>query len=324
MTNSRVAAAGVLVAAGILIPTLAPAGLVPFPFAPTPEPFVVKRFETGPRGFSSENFFPVGGPGGTDVRRDDFLRFTFSGALDRDSLNERTVRIVAGGESGAAPSEAPTPGAFSPDFERTFNWSSEAWELSRDHRRRVVFDPTGRDEWDFERRNPFGFAADTLYTVTLPGNDEGATETVTGRDGRPLARTFRTTFRTGSAYNFSSYDLPDFTSIEASDAPGVPLAGRTDVDPRASIVVHLSGPVLHSSFHPRLRIRNLHDPWGRPFRFRGRLSADGTTCEFRPRRPLPSGGRVVFFLSEVRFADRSGRYVPALDPVEFETANKIR
>jgi hypothetical protein len=193
----------------------------------------------------------------------------------------------------------------------------------------VHFDPENRFG-PYEDHNPTGFAANTLYTVTLPGTDEGAIETVRSKGGRPLARTFRTTFRTGSAYNFFYSDTPEFTDgapptvdwIEASDAPGVPLEGRNDVDRGASILVRFSGTILRSSFNPRLRIRLPFWHSGTTIRFRGRLSEDGTTFTFRPRRPLPPGVPVVFYYPS-GLAGRSGSRVPEVGPVPFQAASSF-
>lgn len=327
MTSRNLLAATALVAGALCSTSLAPAGVSFFPLPNQVEEFVVRRFETGPREINYHRFFPVGGKGGTDVHRDDYLRFTFSDAVDMDTLNEQTIQVVAeDGTSAVAPGGS-FLGPFSQDYVNRFDFGSGTFVPERLHRKRVVFDPTNATG-PVSNINPFGFAADTQYFVILPGLDEGARETVKSRSGQPLARTFRTTFRTGSNYNVFFYDTPDYTDgapptvelIDGADVPGVGVDGRTDVAPRTPIVVHFSDPILRSSVRRRLRIKCPSGLSANPIRFRGRLSEDGMTCTFSPRRRLRAGESVTFRVPGATLAGRSGRYLPEIGPLTFQAA----
>ncbi len=327
MTRPSPLAAAIFAAAVGVALRPAPAAPGAYPPAPPLATFVVERFETGPVNPILQRFYGVGRGGATDVHRDDRVRLTFSGAIDLATVNPRTVQIVAEDGSPASPAENPR-WDFHLEEEFRFDPITGGFELLRVYRRHLLVDPTAARSYG--NHNPYGFAASTTYTVTLPGTDEGATETVRSRSGVPLGRTFRTNFHTGTAYNRFFLDTPEFTagdppsveSIEGSDAPGVPLDGRTDVDRRASVVVRYSGPILRSSFRPRRgRTRRYSGDTGDTFRFRARLSQDGTVCTFRPRRPLPAGAPLLFQL-DPGYAGRSGRSVGWLGPVMFEAERR--
>ena len=269
------------------------------------EPLELRAFRTGPLTTNTQRFLPVGRRDGTEVNRYDLLLFAFSVELDPDTVDAQTIRVGTIGEGGTF---VPARGSLSQFVEREFDPVFGGYVGSRLRRNRWFFDPT--DRMGFEP-NYEGFDPGTTYTVIVPGFDMGAHRTIRTRDGRRLARTFRTTFKTTSEpFDWTS---PTVESIEASDAPGIPLDGRTDVERDAGIVVRFSEPMLPGSFYND-RSFNGSTYHVREFERRGlrdrpvpiEASSDLRTYTFRPRGGRFRAAKTIQFILSRDLADRNG------------------
>ncbi len=234
----------------------------------------LKRFLVGYLEPNTDRFVALNGRGADDCFRDAVLMFEFTGPIDLTRvgpvdyfetitdefgnvfpnpgydlnpafvhLNSETIRIGTAAGPGLF---IPAEGSFNEYTVRQFNPVSGSYDPKRTYRDRILFDPTKRLD-GVRDRNPDGFDANTEYTIILPGVDSGADRTVRSRSGRPLLRTFETTVRTQDAYQFD-YFQPSVVSVEATDLPGAPLDGRSDVPADAGIVATFSEPMSESTF----------------------------------------------------------------------------
>lgn len=156
----------------------------------------VRKFLVGRLEENTGKFIATGARGSDDVPRDAVLLFVFSAPVDLDTLDDRTVRIGVPTQPGLI---LPAEGSFHRYVVRKFDPVTATYRDRRVYRNRVLFDPTRRFD-DPLRRNPDGFEANALHTVTLPGLDRGALKTVRSRKGKAVAFTFTTTFRTTDRY----------------------------------------------------------------------------------------------------------------------------
>jgi hypothetical protein len=268
------------------------AGMMTLADVPTAEAggrLVVKRFLLGRLEPNTNKFVATGARGTTNAYRDNVVMFVFSQPVNFDSVDNRTIKIgIPSGQAGELFIDA--DGEFYRYVLKKFDNVSQTFIQQREYRNRVIFDPTSRQAANPTDVNPFGFSENTTYRVTVPGLDAGTTKVVKSRKGEFNEETFETTFRTTSSY-LQDYSQPAIVAIEASDAPGIPLADRDEVDSRADIVAYFSEPMLPGSFDPdsTFIVRMLDDDTtdGLPFTPRPlsgtiRQSPDGLSFSFRP------------------------------------------
>ena len=159
-------------------------------------PLVVKKFLLGTLEDSTYRFRATGARGTQNAYRDNVVMLVFSGPVDLDSFDGRTVRIGIPSENGLL---TPADGSFYRYAEWRLDQSDPsgyAYYPRRVYRNRVLFDPTLDLGCPGMGEEASGFRADTSYTVEVPGVDGGARRTVTTTDGTPVGTTFTTTFRT--------------------------------------------------------------------------------------------------------------------------------
>lgn len=157
---------------------------------------VVRKFLLGYLEEDTGRFVATGARGTDNAFRDNVILLVFSAPVDFGSVDHRTVRIGVPSGNGLL---ADAGGSFIRHEVRKFNPASGAWEVRKVYRNRILFDPVNRTA-PVAERNPDGFPASTLHSVTVPGLDRGARETVRGRRGQRNLRTFTTTFRTTTEY----------------------------------------------------------------------------------------------------------------------------
>ena len=273
--------------------------------------FLVGRLEP-----STDRFIAPNGRDSDGNRRDSVLMIEFSEpvSLAREvrgqwvspllHIHQGTIRI---GAADGPDRYLPAPGTFYAYVEKEFD-PQQGFVPKRVHRHRILFDPLRRfDEpyfWD-----PEGFAANTLYSVTVLGVDIGARRTVRTPDGARLGRTFTTTFRTGDEY-FQDYTQPRVVGVEADDAPGVPLDGRTGVEPGASVVARFSEAIRPESVVAGASFRIRDTTGGIEIQGTISVSADRRAFTFRPDPDLGPGPREIEVTLTQDIHDLAGRYAP--------------
>ena len=190
------AAAAILSVAGPLV--------APAPPAEAGQALSLQRFLVGNLEPDTGRFLAQGGRGAQNVFRDSVLLLVFSGPVDLDSLNERTVKIGIPTGSGRY---IPAEGDLYRYSIRKFDGVSGSFVHRRTWRNRVLFDPLRRQASMLEQ-NPLGLQPETNYEFTIPGVVDGALKTVRSSRGRPMGWTFRTTFRTTDDFFHGMMECP--------------------------------------------------------------------------------------------------------------------
>ncbi|MHC4822117.1 MAG: hypothetical protein ACYTDX_10410, partial [Planctomycetota bacterium] len=184
-------------------------GMVSLADAPVAEAgkrLVVKRFLLGRLEPNTDKFVATGSRGTTNAYRDNVLMFVFSRPVNFNSIDDRTIKIgIPAGQAGELFIGA--DGEFYRYVVKKFDNVSQTFVPKRTYRNRVIFDPTSRQASNIQDQNPFGFEADSTYTVTVNGLDSGTTKVVRGRKGELNERTFSTSFRTTAGY-LQDYSQP--------------------------------------------------------------------------------------------------------------------
>ena len=261
----------------------------------------VRKFLVGHLEANTDRFIARGGRNEQAVLRDEMLYFEFSGPVDIESVDFGTVRIGTPTSTGGV---LPATGSFYPHVVKEFDPISGTFVPKRRHRNRFLFDPTSRQE-PTVRQNPYGFDADTSYVVIIPGADDGAERTVRTPGGSPVRAPFRTTFRTTDA-QLVDYRQPSVILLEASDAPGIPLDGRTGVDPAADIVAYFSEPMLAASFDAATTFRVFDPAAGAPVPGTVLPPTDRRVATFRIDPAFDAAGRSVVATLTTDLLDRAG------------------
>jgi hypothetical protein len=202
---------------------------------------VVKKFLLGRLEDNTNRFIATGARGTTNAFRDNVIMLVFSGPVDFDSLSDRTVQIGIPSTGGLF---IKADGDFYRYTVSQLDVVQGTYVPKRTYKNRVIFDPTKRQ--NPTDKNPYGFAENSTFSVTVPGLDSGTNKTVRGVGEEYVSRTFVTTFRTTANY-LQDYSQPYLVTVEGSDAPGVPLEGRTSVDSKADIIARFSEPMLQSA-----------------------------------------------------------------------------
>jgi hypothetical protein len=275
----------------------------------------VKRFLVGRLEDGTNKFVALGGRGTQNVYRDSVIMIVFSTQVDMSKLtpsdpyspfnhlNDRTIKIgIPAGPGLIVQAE----GKYDQYVLRQFNPSSGLFEPKKIYKNRVLFDPTKRFG-DPATQNPYGFEANSLYSVIVPGLDGGDTKTVRTPEGEFLTTGFTTTFRTTAKY-LQDYKQPRIEKIEANDAPGVPLEGRASVDSRADIIAFFSEPMLPAAFDPNTTFTVFISSPGSGRLVSGtiRASPDGKSFTFRPAFGYGQGPSSVRVTLSSSLSDRSG------------------
>ncbi len=280
--------------------TLASAGASP---AEAGKDLAVKRFLLGRLEPLTDRFIATGARGTTNAFRDNVLMFVFSGPVDFDSLNDRTVKIGIPSTGGLF---IAAEGEFYRYSVKQFNAVTGEYEVKRTYKNRYLFDPTKRQ--NATKKNPYGFAENSTFSVTLEGLDAGTNKTVRGAGGEYLTRTFVTSFRTTAKY-LQDYTQPYLVSVEGSDAPGVPLEGRSSVDSKADVIARFSEPMLLSAFDPKSTFTVFNQGTGQPVSGTIRASPDGLSFTYRPVFGYGRGPFQVTVTIASSLSDRSGNVV---------------
>ncbi len=232
---------------------------------------IVKRFLTGRLDRGQSEVFTATGSRGTDnAFRDNVIMLVFTAPVNFESVSNRTVKIGIPAGGGLF---IDAEGKFYRYSVKQFNNTSGSWEVKREYKNRVLFDPT--------YNNPFGFEASTLYSVTVPGLDSGTTKVVRTPNGGYCERTFSTSFRTTTSY-LQDFRQPTIEKIYGSDATTIDLDGRSNVDSRADIVAEFSEPMLPSAFDPATTFQVYNFGQNRVVSGTIRPSVDGKLFTFRP------------------------------------------
>lgn len=261
---------------------------------------IVKRFLLGKLEANTEAFVATGGRGSTNVFRDNVIQFVFTAPVDFNTLNQRTIKIgIPSGPTLFIDAE----GSYYRYVVKAFDPVSATFVPKRTYRNRVIFDPTSRQEAVINQ-NPYGFIENSVYSVTVPGIDSGDTKVVKSEDGRPNLTTFTTTFRTGSIY-LQDYVQPSIVKVEAVDAPGIPLDGRTSVDSRADVVAFFSEPMLPAAFDTGSSFRVFNASLGRYVTGTIRPAPDGLSFTFRPAFGYGRGPSNIVVTLTTALTDRS-------------------
>jgi hypothetical protein len=290
----------------------------------------VTKFLTGTLDPNTREFMALNGRNGDDCYRDAVILFEFSAPLDHypgdddpaddretpaRSVDSRTIRI---GISAGPGIFLPAEGSFYQYRTYRFDPVSQTYRGRRPHRNRVIFDPTKRFD-SVGTRNPAGFEANTEYSVVIPGIESGAGRTVRSRAGRPLLRSFTTTFGTADAYR-SDFHQPLVLRIEATDAPGVPLDGRTGVDRGAALVATFSEPMLESSFSLGSGFLVRDALSGADVSGALAFSADRRSCSFVPEAGYGPGQAEIEVVLTQALTDRVGNALGGAGMARFATA----
>jgi hypothetical protein len=278
---------------------------------------VVKRFLVGRLEPNTDRFIATGGRGTQNVHRDCVVMLVFSRPLDLSRtvpgnsqspfvhINDRTFRIgIPAGPGLFIQAE----GSYYQYVLKQFD-PQQGFVPKRAYRNRVFFDPTKRFD-DPSVRTPYGFDANSLFSVEVPGLDTGETKTVRTPEGDYNSRTFSTTFRTTAKY-LQDYTQPRIVTVESNDAPGVPLDGRTSVDSKADVIAKFSEPMLPAAFDPSTTFTVTITSPGTPRLVSGviRASPDGTAFTFRPVFGYGQGPATVRVNLAPTLSDRSGNVV---------------
>jgi hypothetical protein len=309
MRSWKFAAAAGVVAVGAALAAGAPA-------AEAKGDLILRRFLIGQLEPNTEKFIATGAGGTTNVFRDNALMFVFSapvykasevgttGRLPGGNFNTSTIKIgVPSGPSLFIDAE----GTFYAYVVKRFDAGSGQFVPQRIYRNRVIFDPTSRREAQ-NSQNPYGFVDNSLYTVTVAGIDTGATKVVRTVKDRPNLVTYVTSFRTTDKY-LQDYRQPSIVKVEAVDAPGVPLDGRTNVDSRADIVAYFSEPMLPATFDADSSFRVFNASSGKPVTGSIRPSPDGLYFTYRPAFGYGRGPSNVQVTLTTALEDRSNNAV---------------
>ncbi len=261
---------------------------------------IVKRFLLGRLEPNTDQFIATGGRGTTNAFRDNVIQFVFTAPVDFSTLNERTIRIgVPSGPVLFIDAE----GSYYRYVVKEFDPVSGTFVPKRTYKNRVIFDPTSRQEPTI-KQNPYGFLENSVYSVTVNGIDNGETKVVKSEDGRPNLQTFTTTFRTTFTY-LQDYKQPSIVKVEAVDAPGVPLDGRTAVDSRADVIAYFSEPMLPSTFDTNSSFRVFNASLGRYVTGTIRPSPDGLSFAYRPAFGYGRGPSNITVTLSTSLTDRS-------------------
>src|SRR5688572_14921589 len=278
---------------------------------------VVKRFLIGRLEPNTDKFVAIGGRGTQNVYRDCVVMLVFSRPIDMSHtvpgnaasplvhVNDRTFRIgIPAGPGLFIQAE----GSYYQYILKQFD-PQQGFVPKRAFRNRVFFDPTRRFD-DPSVQTPYGFEANSLFSVEVPGLDTGETKTVRTPEGDYNARTFVTTFRTTAKY-LQDYTQPRIVSIESNDAPGVPLDGRTSVDSKGDVIAKFSEPMLPAAFDPSTTFTVTITSPGTPRLVSGviRASPDGTAFTFRPVFGYGQGPATVRVNLAATLTDRAGNVV---------------
>ena len=251
---------------------------------------------------NTDRFIAYGGRDTDNNRRDSVLMIEFSEPVSlaheiRGNWNSPLTHIHQGtiriGTAAAPDLFVPASGAFYAYVEKEFD-PQQGFVPKRIHRHRVLFDPMRRfdDPWFRDYDDYDGFDANTLYSVTVLGADIGVRRTVRTPDGARVGRTFSTTFRTGDEY-FEDYTQPRVVGIEADDALGVPLDGRTGVEPGAAIVARFSEAMRPETFVAGASFRVFDLTGGLEIPGVIAVSADRRAFTFHPDPNLGAGPREI-------------------------------
>lgn len=284
------------------------------PVADAKDDVVVKRFLLGRLEPNTNKFVATGGRGTQNAFRDNVLMFVFSAPVDFKTLDPRTVRI---GIPASANLFIDAEGTYYRYRVNQFDPVSGTFVEKRTYMNRILFDPTSRNE-EAIYQNPYGFEETSLYSVTVPGTDQGHTKVVKGTAGQMNLRTFTTTFRTTDRF-LQDYNQPSIAKIEANDAPGIPLDGRTNVDSRADVIVYFSEPMLPSTFDPNLTLRVYNFGQNRYVSGSIRPSPDGLYFTFRPAFGYGRGPYNIQVTVASTVTDRSGNVLDKGAVVNFTT-----
>lgn len=271
----------------------------------------VRKFLVGHLEVNTNRFIARSGRNEQAVLRDEILYFEFSGPIDLDSLSPDTVRIGTPTSTGDL---LPTKGSYYRYVVNYFDPVSSTFQPKRSYRNRFLYDPTNRQETSPYLQNPDGFDADTPFVVILPGADRGAVKTVKMPSGSPLWRTFRTTDG-----HVVDYGQPFVLLLEASDAPGIPLDGRTDVDPRADVVAYFCEPMLTASFDPATTFRLFDLTAGVPVSGTVLPPADTRVATFRVDPAYGGSPREVEVTLSTGLLDRYGNTLDRTVTARFTT-----
>lgn len=287
------------------------------PGAEASNPLVVKRFLLGRLDPLTNKFIATGGRGTQNVFRDNMIMVVFTApvitastsndvvrAQIDDNLNNRTIQIgVPAGPGLFIQAE----GTFFQYVLKAYDSGSGQYVDKRRYRNRILFDPTGRPDLfpqpESPDENPYGFLANSQFTVEIPGIDTSP-KTVKSVDGRPLLTTFTTTFRTTDKY-LQDYKQPSIVSVVGIDAPTIPLDGRTNVDSRADVVATFTEPMLPAAFDPNSSFRVYNATQGRYVTGTVRASPDGLSFTYRPAFGYGQGPSNIQVTLTTALTDRS-------------------
>ena len=261
---------------------------------------IVKRFLLGRLETNTDEFVATGGRGSANVFRDNVIQFVFTAPVDFNTLNQRTIKI---GIPSGPTLFIDADGSYYRYVVKAFDPVQGQFVEKRTYRNRVIFDPTSRQAPTISQ-NPYGFIDNSTYSVTVPGLDSGETKVVKSEDGRPNLQTFTTSFRTGAKY-LQDYRQPTIVKVEAVDAPGVPLDGRTSVDSRADVVAFFSEPMLPGTFDTNSSFRVFNASLGRYVTGTIRPAPDGLSFTFRPAFGYGRGPSNIVVTLTTALADRS-------------------
>jgi hypothetical protein len=192
---------------------------------------------------------PTGAQDSTNAYRNNRLIFTFSEKVDPTTVDDRTIQI---GIPSGTNLFLTAQGRFTTDGNQ------------------VLFDPTVTNT---NAPNPFGFEANSVYSVTVKGLPEA--KTIQSVRGKPVLSPYTTNFTTTDLY-LPDLDQPRVLSIE-------PPADAVDVESSADIVVDFSEAMLPETFDPEVSFRVINlDRGGRDVFGQYRFSDDAKTVVFRP------------------------------------------
>jgi hypothetical protein len=242
---------------------------------------------------------PTGATGTTNAYRNNLLKFTFSENVDESTVSDRTVQIGI------------------PSGTNLFLTATGRFEVDGNV---VIFDPRVTV---IGGPHPFGFEADSTYSVTVKGLPE--TKTIQSTSGDPVLSSFATSFTTTDLY-LPDHDQPEITAITppALDANSVAhLMGQTPeerndendatgiwepvwVDSRADVILEFSEAMNPATFDAEVSFLVTNVDRGREVLGVFKYSDDARTVTFRPTFGFGRGPYLVRVDVSVDLTDLAG------------------
>jgi Big-like domain-containing protein len=264
---------------------------------------------------------PTGASGTTNAYRNNRLRFTFSEEVDASSVSDRTIQIGI-------------PSGTSLFLTAKGRFETDGNVVIFDPRVTVIGEP-----------HPFGFEADSVYSVTVKGLPE--TKTIQSPGGDQVMSTFTTSFTTTDLY-LPDHDQPEITVIsppaldanqvahllgqtpeernienDASrdlDGLGQPIIGtgvweQVWVPSSGDVVLEFSEAVNPATFDPDMSFMVTNTDRGREVLGVFRYSDDAKTVTFRPTFGFGRGPYVIRVDVTVDLTDLAGN--PIANPQQW-------